>query len=140
MATLKTYDLFISHSWAYGDGYDKLCEFFDDASYFSYRNYSVPKNDPIHSTGTNAQLYEAIKRKISPVNIVIIMAGVYSTYSKWINKEIKIAQTEFYSPKPILAVAPWGAEKISTVVSSAADEIARWNAASIVGAIRRLAI
>jgi integration host factor subunit beta len=29
MPELKTYDLFISHSWSYGDAYEKLCGFFD---------------------------------------------------------------------------------------------------------------
>lgn len=140
MPGLKTYDLFISHSWAYGTTYDRLIEFFDAASNFSYRNYSVPKNDPIHSAGTDAQLYEAIKRKIAPVNIVIIMAGVYSTYSKWINKEIAIVKNEFTTHKPILAVTPWGAQKISQVVANAADDIAGWNTSSIVSAIRSLAI
>jgi hypothetical protein len=140
MPILKTYDLFISHSWAYGDAYDKLIKFFNEASNFDYRNYSVPKNDPIHSAGTDKQLYEAIKKKIAPVNIVIIMAGKYATYSKWINKEIKIAQTEFYQSKPILAVAPWGAKQISKVVNDAADDIAGWNSSSIVGAIRGLAL
>ncbi len=140
MPGLKTYDLFISHSWAYGDAYDKLVNFFDSASNFSYRNYSVPKDDPIHSAGTDAQLYDAIKRKIAPVNIVIIMAGVYSTHSKWINKEIAIAKTDFTYPKPILAIAPWGAQKISQVVANAANDIAGWNTSSIVGAIRNLAL
>ena len=140
MATLKTYDLFISHSWTYGDGYEKLCNFFRDASNFSWRNYSVPKDDPVHNASSDAQLYEAIQRKISPANIVIIMAGKYATYSKWIKKEITIAQTEFSNPKPILAVAPWGSQQVSSVVSEAADEIAGWNTNSIVGAIRRLAL
>ena len=140
MPQLKTYDLFISHSWSYGDAYEILCGFLDNASNFSYRNYSVPRDDPIHKTGTDKQLYEAIKKKISPVNIVIIMAGKYATYSKWIKKEIKIAETEFSNPKPILAIAPWGSKQVSTVVSEAADEIAGWNTSSIVGAIRRLAL
>ena len=44
----KTYNLFISHSWAYGDAYDNLCSLLDKASNFSYSNYSVPKDDPVH--------------------------------------------------------------------------------------------
>jgi len=140
MATLKTYDLFISHSWTYGDAYEKLSDFLSNASNFSWRNYSVPKDDPIHDADSATELYEAIKGQISPANIVIIMAGKYATYSKWIKKEIKIAQTEFSNAKPILAVAPWGSQQISSVVSEAADEISAWNTNSIVGAIRRLAI
>lgn len=137
MPQLKTYDLFISHSWTYTDGYDKLISFFKNAPAFTYRNYSVPKDDPIHNAPNQTLLYQAIQRKVAPVNIVVIMAGVYSTHSKWINKEIEIAQS--YS-KPILGVAPWGNKRLSDVVRMASDEIAGWNTDSIVGAIRRLAL
>jgi hypothetical protein len=34
----------------------------------------------------------------------LIMAGVYSTYSKWINNEIKAAKRGFTSPKPIIGI------------------------------------
>jgi len=37
---------------------------------------------------------------MKPCGAIIILAGVYATYSKWINKEIAIAQK--YN-KPILA-------------------------------------
>ncbi len=140
MPSLKTYDIFISHSWAYGDAYEKLSKMLDAASNFSYRNYSVPKDDPVHDADSDTELYKAIKKQISPSNIVIIMAGKYATYSKWIEKEIKIAKAEFQNPKPILAVAPWGNQQVSSVVSEAADEIAGWNTNSIVGAIRKLAL
>ena len=140
MPALITYDLFLSHSWTYGDAYKKLCVFFNNASNFSYRNYSVPQSDPIHKEGTDTQLYNAIMKKIALTNILLIMAGKYATYSKWIKKEIKIAQTDFYKPKPILAIAPWGSKQVSSVVAEAADEIVGWNTSSIVGAIRRLAI
>lgn len=44
-----TYNLFISHSWAYGDAYDKLTDMLRAKPYFDYRDYSVPKDDPIHN-------------------------------------------------------------------------------------------
>jgi len=132
------YNLFISHSWAYGDAYEKLTKLLDNASYFSYRNYSVPKDDPIHNAPNQAALYEAIKRQISPSQVILILAGVYATYSKWIDKEIRIAMTEFPSPKPIVAIQPWGAERTSQKVKDAADRIAGWNTSSIVSAIREL--
>jgi len=135
---MKTYNLFISHSWAYGDAYEKLIKFFDDKPYFSYKNYSVPKDDPIHTNGLDRELYEAIKNKIQLTQVVVIMAGVYGTYSKWINKEIKIAQEAFTTKTPILAIEPWGSERISQKVSNVADKIVGWNTDSIVGGIREL--
>ena len=67
-----------------------------------------------------------------------MMAGVYSTYSTWINNEIEIAK-EVYS-KPLIAVEPWGSEKTSKIVKDNADEIVKWQSVSIVNAIRNHSI
>src|SRR5690606_26469083 len=93
-------------------------------------------NDPVHNAPTKQALYDAIKAKVRFGDVVVIMAGVYSTYSEWISKEIRIAKSDF--DKPILAVKPWANRRVSTVVANAADEIAAWNTSSIVSAIRRL--
>lgn len=134
----KTYHIFISHSWAYPDAYEGLIKLLDKDPNFSYSDYSVPKNDPIHNAETSKELYNAIKAQVSKASVVIIMAGVYSTYSKWINKEIEIAQTEFLIPKPIIAVEPWASEKTSVKVKDAADKIVGWNSSSIINAIKEL--
>jgi hypothetical protein len=136
---MATYSIFISHSWAYGDAYEKLTTLLKAAPYFAYKDYSIPKDDPIHNAPNAAQLYEAIKRQIAPTQVVVILAGVYATYSKWIDQEIRIAKREFPSPKPILAIEPWGAEKTSQTVKDNADKIVGWNTDSIVQAIRELA-
>jgi len=138
MPELKDYRLFISHSWAYGDAYDKLVEFFKEYPNFKWSDYSVPKDDPIHTKGTDSELYDAIKNKIALVNCVVILAGVYSTYSKWIKNEIEISK-KVYS-KPIVAVEPWGSEKTSEIVKLNADIIVKWNSSSIVDAIRKYSI
>ncbi len=129
------YNLFISHSWSYSDAYDKLVTLLDDAKYFSYRNYSVPKDDPIHNANNSKELYEAIKQQVRYANVVIILAGVYSSYSKWIDKEIEIAQD---LGKPILAIEPWGSERTSVRVKNAADKIVKCNTNSIVDGIREI--
>jgi len=49
MPALTNYRLFISHSWTYGDAYEKLVAFFNEHPYFKWTNYSVPKDDPIHN-------------------------------------------------------------------------------------------
>ena len=134
----KTNHLFISHSWAYSDAYEKLIGLLDKDSSFAYTNYSVPKDDPLHTNGTDSELYAAIKEQISHASVVLILAGVYSSYSKWIDKEIKIAQTEFSSPKKIIAIEPWGAQKTSTKVKAAADTIVGWNSKSVIDAIKAL--
>lgn len=135
----KTYNLFISHSWAYGDAYERLIGLLDKKPYFSFSDYSIPKDDPIHNAPNSAALYQAIKTQMGPCSVIIIMAGVYATYSTWIHNEIRIAKNEFQYPKPILAVKPWANRNVSQVVSDNANDTAAWNTDSIVDAIRRLA-
>ena len=129
MATERRYNLFISHS----DSYTKLVSLLNSSS-LQYYNYSVPKNDPIHNASNDRQLHEAIKNQIKYCSAVLIMCGVYATYSKWINKEILICKTEYN--KPLIAIEPWGSVRTSAEVKRHADIVVGWNTNSIVKAIR----
>lgn len=92
-----TYNLFISHSWAYGDEYNKLINMLNAKPYFNYHDYSIPKNNPIHNASSTYELKEAIRNQIQHASCVLILAGVYSTYSKWINIEIELAKSRTFS-------------------------------------------
>lgn len=129
------YRIFISHSWAYSEAYDKIEVFLKEQG-VSFYNHSVPKNDPIHTNGTDRELYEKIDAKVGGCSCVIILAGVYASYSKWINKEIEIAKK--YN-KPIIAVEPFSSERTSTVVKKAATVIVGWRASSVANAVKTYA-
>ena len=133
---MKTYNLFISHSWNYGHQYNSLTNLLQRKPFFTFKNYSVPSANPIIGARTDKQLEAAIENKVRASSVVVIMTGVYATYSKWINKEIEIAKR---LGKPILAVKPFGATNMSTVVRGAADETCNWSTESVISAIRRLA-
>ncbi|EPR3147606.1 TIR domain-containing protein [Campylobacter jejuni] len=136
---MKTYNLFISHSWRYEDAYKRLVELLNSCPDFSYKNYSVSSKVPIVTkNGTNKELYGELKNKIRNVSVVVVLAGVYASYSDWINNEIKIAKKEFAFPKPILAVKPWASCKISQLAENNADLTVNWNTKSIVEAIKKL--
>lgn len=130
------YNLFISHSWSYSNEYCNLVSLLDNATDFLYKDYSVPKDDPIHQASNTSELKEAIRKQMSPASCVLILAGVYSTYSKWINIEIELAKE---MRKPIIAIEKWGAERTSAPVKQAADRIVRWNTKSIVNAVCEVA-
>lgn len=137
MPTLKTYDLFISHAWLYGDDYTRLVNLLSKAPYFYYRNYSAPKEKPLALTRSNASDYEikqAIDKKIAPVNCVIILAGMYAK-RKWMQYELQAAKR---MNKPIIVVAPWGQERFPIELQS--YPLVRWNTESIVTAIRQKSI
>ncbi|MBD5407399.1 MAG: TIR domain-containing protein [Treponema sp.] len=128
-----TYNLFISHSWSYSDEYSRLVNLLNNTPWFSWKNYSVPKDAPIHNAPNTARLREAIENQMRPASCVLILAGVYSTYNKWINIEIDLAKV---MGKKIIAIEPFDSERTSSVVKETADEIVGWNTDSIIKAIR----
>ena len=83
----KTYNLFTSHSWSYGDDYDRLVALLDTRPYFSCKNYSIPKDDPIHAPASDAALYQAIVQQMTPCHVIIMLAGKYATFSRWIKRD-----------------------------------------------------
>jgi len=44
--------VFISHSWSYPGHYDRLVTLLEKRSCFSFKNHSVPKDDPIHNASS----------------------------------------------------------------------------------------
>lgn len=127
------YNIFISHSWSYSNQYEKLLNLLKARPYFEFKDYSVPKNDPIHNAPYDYQLRAAIKNQIQHASCVIILAGVYASYSKWIDIEIALAKE---LNKKIIAVEPYANSNTSAKVKNAASEIVKWNTDSIVKAIR----
>lgn len=142
MPILKTYDLFISHAWKYGDEYDRLINLLDSAPNFYYRNYSAPEDKPLHnldgsSVSKSLEIKQAIDRKIASVNAVVIISGMYANNREWMEYEI---DTAMRYRKPIIAVKPWGNTLMPTYIQSAADAVVGWNTSSVVDAIRQNSI
>ncbi|MEE9094456.1 TIR domain-containing protein [Helicobacter pylori] len=129
---MKEYKIFISHSWKYDNHYNKLLNLLEKTG-LKFEDWSVPKDDPIHTSGTDKELYNAIENKIKRCSCVIVLAGVYATHSKWIDKEIEIAKN---LNKKIIAVEYWGSERTSQFVKENADCVVGWNSGSIKDAIR----
>jgi hypothetical protein len=133
--------VFISHAWAYSGHYDTLSSWIFGESWsvgqasLGFRNYSIPKDDPIHNASTTNALKVGIYNQIARSHVLVIPSGMYATYSKWIQKEIEGAK--FYN-KPILAVNPWGQQRRAGVVLDNADEGVGWNKQPIINAIWRL--
>ena len=136
---MRTYHLFLSHSWRYSDEYERLISLLRRDRTFFFRDYSVVDSDPILGVRSNKELSLAIKEQMSFASVVLVLAGVYSTYSKWINEELRIAKEGFVQPKPIVAVEPWGSKRTSATVKVVADKVVRWNTKSVVQAIREVA-
>lgn len=136
---MSHYNLFLSHSWKYDDTYKGLVTLLNSqrGNDFSYSNYSVPKDDPIHDAPNDKELKKAIEAQMLRCSNIIILAGVYATYSKWINIEIELAKD---MGKKIIAVQPWRSERTSQKVKDNADHIVGWYGISVVNAIKALKV
>lgn len=136
---MKTYNIFISHAWAYGDAYSRMISMLNRSPEFAYRNYSAPEDNPLKNLdGGNvknkSQIKDAIDRKISPASCVLVLSGMYAAHSEWMGYEIS---TSIRMRKPIIGIVPWGNERIPEIVANSANEIVRWNTESIVDAIKK---
>lgn len=137
MPSLYDYRIFISHAWKYGDDYNRLVNLLDQAHYFSYYNYSAPKEKPLFPYGTpytSADIAQKITAKIRPAQITLVISGMYGAYSNWMQYEIDESAR---MGKPVLGIVPWGQQQIPSYVSSHSTELVYWNTNSIVQAIRK---
>lgn len=135
MPRLRRYRIFISHAWDY-DEYERIKEFLNSTPNFLYSDYSVPYDNSLIAK-RKSELKELLKNLIRLSQIVLVPAGMEVNYREFILFELNFAQE---LEKPIVGIAPWGAQRIPRIVSQSAWEIVRWNRASIVDAIRRNAL
>lgn len=137
----KQIHVFISHSWSYSGHYETLSSWIFQTKWnvgeasLDFRNFSVPQNDPILNAKNDTELRNALHNQIARSHVIVIPTGMYTNYSKWIQKEIEGANG--YG-KPILAVNPWGAERTSIGVRNAATKLVGWNSKSVVNGIWEL--
>ena len=129
----RIYKIFISHCWNYDDVLQKLKNLLDSRGYFNAEYTHVEKSHPINSE--YAPVIKAqITRRLDDSDIVLAIAGVYASYSDWMQWEMDKARDLGLK---VIGVIPRGQERISSQVYSRSVEDVRWNADSIVAAIRR---
>lgn len=131
MPTLRTYSVFICHDWEYSEDYYRICDFLDQARNFDWENLSVPEHDPLDSRD---RLEYHLRNQIRPADVMLVLAGMYSARSGWMDWELQFARR---IGTPIIAIRPWGSERLPQVVQDNATEIVGWNTGTIVDAIRR---
>lgn len=139
MPALYDYRIFISHAWRYGDEYTRLVNLLDASPWFSYYNYSAPKEKPLALSSLHASYHEiaqAITAKIQRAQVVLVIGGMYTLYHDWMKYEVDEA---LRMEKPIIVIMPWGSSYIPVDLRAKASKVVGWNAASIVSAIRELA-
>lgn len=135
---MNNYNIFISHAWKYSGHYYQVVQWLNEAQQeglLTWKNYSVPQHDPLVEPNTNVGktiLKNMLKEQIRPASKVLILSGMYSSYSDWISYEI---DTSVDYRKYIIGIKPWGQEHIPKKISENADVMVGWNKNSILNAI-----
>lgn len=136
MPSLRNYHILISHSWDYNSDYETIKGWLDDAKNFAWTNYSVPLSKPL-DVDSKKELRNKLKTRIEKCSCVIILSGMYVSYSEWIDYEI---DTAIELGKPIIGVKHRGQERIPSKVSDNSDVMVGWNSNSVVQAVRDYAL
>lgn len=136
--SIRQIHVFISHAWAHSHHYDTLASWIFGERWsvgqasLDFRDFSVPRENPIHHAPSSKALRDAIFNKIARSHVVVIPTGMYANYSEWIQKEIDGALAY---EKPILAVTPWGQKRNAGTVLEYADMDVGWNKEPLIHAI-----
>lgn len=137
----RTYDLFISHPWCPDEEYNRLEMLLKRATDFKWRNHGVPDHDdqldPHKEYGRKA-LKSELEIQIKDVHCVVILVGMYRTHPEWILEELSIARRYGL---PVIAVLPEDEDgRLPLAISCEVRETVRWDADSVVDAIRKHAV
>ena len=128
----KTYSLFVSHSWDHDDTLQSLKNLLNSRGYFPAVYTQIEKDCPINSEKA-AVVKANITKRLQDSDVVLAIAGVFASHSDWMQWEMDKAKELGLN---VIGVIPWGQQHISTEVYSRSVKDVRWNADSIVDAIR----
>jgi hypothetical protein len=139
---LRTYKLFLSHSWGHNDEYDGLVSLLDRAVLrFRWENLSITVGAPVLPNPALRRSYRSVlqevEQRIRQADCVLVLAGMYGSFSPWIQSEIEAAQ---HNCKPIIGVEPNGQQRVPQEVRNAAREMVGWRSESVIAAIRSAAL
>lgn len=133
----RSYDLFISHAWAFDERYQGICRLISSVPGFQWRDYSAPRQypavDPNTEVGRNT-LRATLRERVRQSSCFVLSAGMFVNHRYWVQAEIDFAQE--YG-KPIVGVMRRGQERTPQLVYDVAHEVVAWNSNSIVNAIIR---
>lgn len=139
---MPTYNVFVSHAWSYSERYLGVIGLLDTAksrySDFDYRDYSVPRTDPLvdpNSSASVAKLTALLRTQIAMASSIIVPAGMYVESRTWIQREIDLALTGFTQPKRLIAIRRRGQQRDPQELMEIADVVVNWNSHSLARAV-----
>lgn len=128
---VKTHTVFVSHSWDYDKQLKSMKSLIEKKGTITIDYSEVTVDKPINSEDVT-YIRRVLKNKIINSDVFLVMAGMYTSYSDWMQWEIDTAKE---NRVPIIAVKPRGAERIPVIIQNNVDVIVGWNSNSIVNNI-----
>lgn len=119
----KEYNLFISQLKDDDEEYNRFIKKLEASYDFQWKNNSNP----------NETDKKRLKEQIKPVDVVVILSGLYSRNKNLIQEEIDLARE---LGKPIVIIRPYGMENVPGSIEEAAAEVVGWNTSCIVDSVR----
>lgn len=129
----KEINIFISHSWQHVDDLKKLKNLLESRKNFKVEFKQVEPEKPIKSE-ESSYIRKVLKKKLNESNVVLGIAGMYASYSDWMEWELNTAVELGIN---VVGVIPRGQKRISQIVTKYSSENVMWNTESIVEAIRK---
>jgi hypothetical protein len=95
--SVKNYTVFVSHSWDYDKQLKNMKSLIEKKDTITIEYSEVTVDKPINSEDT-AYIRSVLKNKIINSDVFLVMAGMYTSYSDWMQWEIDTAKKmEFLS-------------------------------------------
>jgi hypothetical protein len=126
--------LFISHSWRYGEhraGIHRLLEQVWRRGE-DFVDLAVPADHPIHDADSDADLFDKLRDRIEPCDVLLVLGGMYANASEWIGTEVDIARA---LRVPVIVIVPFDQERVASTATRLADQRVGWRGESIRNAI-----
>lgn len=140
MPNLKTYKLFISHSWSADFEYASLVDLLTNSPLFLWRNLSITETKLTPDPSSPA-LFSALSIKlagqINDADCILILAGLYHHHQVWLDTQIKLAEA---AGIPIIVVKAMDRGAVPKKLRSACKIVTGWNSKEITMAIRKFAL
>jgi len=105
----------------------------DSAQGFEYFDHSVSSEDPIDARLPN-HLRKKIRDQMRSTSVVLVLGGMYVSYSDWIQEEIEMANE---MEKPIIGVKPPKNDRVPKMLQEHAAEIVEADGTEILDAINQ---
>ena len=127
--------LFVSHTFAPDDDYQRVFEYLESAINFFYKNLAAPDQHP--RSMDKESLKEGLRQQMSDAEVVLILSGQHERDPVLIEFQALYAKA---CDKPVIVMEPFGAgDTVPAKLRDYADEVVQWNGREMTDAIRRQA-